>query len=370
MATATKERRKGRDTGITLNREDLLGAIRGVAAAVSSRSPKPVLLNVLLHHGRLTATDQDIQVAWDIAWTDEPMLLPHSRLRSILEAAGGDDVTLTLDGPACIVQAGRGQWRLPVEDPKEFPTWQPEGLRPIARIPADHFCRAVKSVAYATDTESSRYALGAVLVEMKSGTVNFVGTDGRRLSAFSVDVDQATDDSTTLVPARAIQIVAAIAGHTEGAVQLETNGREIVATCDNAIITARLVEGKFPRWSDVFPDREAKSHVVDIHALLAATRAAAIVTTEESKGVDYTFTPEGLMLHGQSAASGESTVTCDLTECGTPCTTKLDPRFVVDFLKNLPSDEPHVEIEAVDGTTAVVLRAGDVRGVIMPLAKD
>jgi hypothetical protein len=49
---------------------------------------------------------------------------------------------------------------------------------------------------------------------------------------------------------------------------------------------------------------------------------------------------------------------------------KLDPAFVRDFLANLPADEPHVEIEAVDHTSAVVFKAGDVRGVVMPLAKD
>jgi len=345
MGTATKDRKRGTSaTGITFNRETLLAAVKGVAGAVPARSPKPILQNVLLHKGQLRGTDLELAISYGMPWTDEPLLLPHARLRSILENATGEEVTLTLDGSACIVRVGRGEWRLPVEDPLEFPAWEPEGMKPIARIPADQFCRAVKSVVYATDNESSRYALGSVLVEMKGGTVTLVATDGRRLSSVEIEVDQATDDSQTLGPERAIRAIAALASHTEGAVQLETNGKEIVASCDDASVTARLVEGRYPRWRDVFPERDAKASLADIATLM--------------------------MLHGQSSESGESTVTCDLQEFGNPCTVKLDPAFVRDFLANLPADEPHVEIEAVDHTSAVVFKAGDVRGVVMPLAKD
>ena len=371
MTTATKERRRSKTTGgVTLDRETLLAAVKAVSAAVPHKSPKPILCNVILHQGEVRASDLELQIASGLPWTDEPLLIPHARLRSILEAATGDEVTLVRDGSACLVEVGSGQWRLPVEDPLEFPSWTPDALKPICRLPADQFVRGVRSVVYAHDNESSRYALGAVCVEMKGGTVHFVATDGRRLSEFHVDVDQATDDSQTLVPAHAMLAVANLAAHTEGGVQLETNGREIVASTDGGSVTARLVDGRFPRWTDVFPKRQAKAAKVEIQALLSATRAAAIVTSEQSKGVDYTFTEHGITLSGQSAESGESRVQCELLEPGEVCTTKLDPRFVSDFLRHLPSDEPYVEVEAVDHTSAVVLRAGDVRGVIMPLAKE
>lgn len=371
MTTATRKRSKTTG-GVTLDRETLLAAVKGVAAAVPHKSPKPILQNVLLHQGELRGSDLELQIAFGVPWTDEPLLLPHARLRSILEAATGDEVTLVRDGSACRVEVGSGQWRLPVEDPLEYPTWTPEGLKPICRMPSDQFVRGVRSVVYAHDNESSRYALGAVCVELvrKTGKVHFVATDGRRLSEFSAAVPQDTNDSQTLVPAHAMLAIAHLAAGTEGGVQLETNGREMVASTDEGSVTARLVDGRFPRWTDVFPERQAKAAKVEIAALISATRAAAIVTSEASKGVDFTFTEHGITLAGQSAESGESRVQCELLEPGEVCTTKLDPRYVVDFLKHLPADEPFVEVEAVDHLSAVVLRAGDVRGVIMPLAKE
>jgi DNA polymerase-3 subunit beta len=115
-------------------------------------------------------------------------------------------------------------------------------------------------------------------------------------------------------------------------------------------------------------------HVADLAALLSATRAAAIVTTETSKGVDYTFSPKGIRLHGQSSESGESTVECDLITAGTAGTVKLDPKYVADACRALSGlQEPSVRI-SIDGTgDAVLLVLGEddeYRTIIMPLAND
>lgn len=370
--TATKERKKTAKGGTVLSTETLRRALAEVAAAVPSRAAKPVLTNVLLSSGAITGTDLELEVSAEVPWDGAPLLLPFARLQAIVRECRADQVSIAVDGTSAIVQAGHGTWRLPVEDAGEFPSWEAESPRPVCRMPADQFVRACRAVVYATDNESSRFALGAVLIDVQGSTCVFVATDGRRLSMVEIEHDLAVDDQTVLVPARALHAMQTIAaGHGDTAVQLEATPREVIAAIDGSLVTARQIEGRFPRWRDVFPDREATPHVVEITQLLNATRAAAIVTTENSKGVDYTFGQDGITLQGRSADLGESTVTCEVVSAGTACTTKLDPAFVAEFLRALPADgEPHVEVEAVDAQSAVVLRCGDVKGVIMPLAKD
>lgn len=373
MTTATKERKKARTGGTTLPTDSLKRALGEVAAAVPSRHAKPVLSNVLLSNGGCTATDLELQVSAALPWAGDKVLLPYARLRAIVSECRADEVSITVDGTVAEIKAGSGTWRLPVEDAAEFPTWQPDATTFI-RIPCDQFVRAVRSVVYATDDESSRYALGAVLLEVKDNTLTLVATDGRRLACVELEPaeEQAVDDRTVLVPSHALATMASIAaGHPDSAVQLDATTNEVVATIDGSIITARQIDGRFPRWRDVFPKREAKASIVNIGELLSATRAAAIVATENSKGITYAFSADGIWLHGQSAESGESSVTCNIVSFGQAATTKLDPLFVRQFLQALPADgEPEVEIEIVDHDSAVVLKSGDVRGVIMPLAKD
>ena len=371
-ATATKKNSR-RGGGFTIATATLRQAIGDVAAAVPTRPAKPVLTNVLLAGGALTATDLELQISVEIDYTGEPLLLPHARLRAILAEARADEVTLAVDGSSCVITAGRGTWRLPVGDASEWPTWEPTGLRSLVRIPCDQFTHAVRGCVYATDNESSRYALGAVLVEVLGGDCSFVATDGRRLSHVRVEHDQAVDDGTALVPARVLASLASVAARHDDAVQLEATDNEFVATLPGCTVTARQIQGRFPRWRDVLPtDREgAIETVVDRGELMAATRAAAIVTSEQSKGVDFTFGDSGVTLHGQSSEYGTSDVTIDVVSGGKPVRIKLDPVFVVEWLRGLTSeDDPNVTVELVDAQSACVLRCDDCTGVIMPLAND
>jgi DNA polymerase-3 subunit beta len=355
-----------------LSAADLKSALAAVSPAVPSRAPKPILTNVRLGDGLVTGTDLEVRIDAAIDYHGDAMLLPHGRLMAILSAAGGEDVTLEPKGTQCVVRCGHGTWTLPVEDAAEYPIWEPKDARPVTRLPADQFARAVRGVVFAADQESSRYALGAVLVDVKDGVVSFVATDGRRLCSCEMEHDLAVDDSTTLVPSRVMQILARVAvAAGEDSVQLEATGNELLATIGGTTVTARLTEGRFPRWRDVIPADGGEPTTVLATELLSATRAAAIVTSEQSKGVQYTFTAEGIHLHGQSAEAGESSVTCQIVEAGKACSVKLDPVFVREWLSGLPADgEPTVSVQATDAQSAVVLRTDTFTGVIMPLATE
>jgi DNA polymerase-3 subunit beta len=364
MATKTKAR-----AGITLQANELRAALAAVGAAVATRSPKPVLTNVRIGDGLMSATDLEVRIDTTLDYHGDPLLLPHSRLVAILSASVGGEVTLEPKGTSCIVRIGRGEWTLPTEDAAEFPAWEPTGLKPVTRLPADEFVRAVRAVEHSTDTESSRYALGAVLVDVKDGVVNFVATDGRRLSVAECEHDLAVDDGQTLVPSRVMSMLARLAGTVgEESVQLEADANTMKAEIGSHTVTAKLVAGRFPAWRDVVPSDGPEPTTVTGSELLSATRAAAIVASEASRGVDYTFTAEGLHLHGRSSELGESSVTCGIVEFGHACTVKLDPVFVREWLQGLPADgEPTVSVQAKDKGSAVVMRADNFTGVIMPL---
>ena len=374
MTTATATRKSSRRGGVTIATATLRQALADVAAAVPTRPAKPTLTNVLFANGTLTATDLELQIAVEIDYTGEPLLLPHARLRAILAEARAEEVTITPDGTSCVVAAGRGTWRLPVESAAEWPTWNHEPLRTLVRVPCDQFARAVKACVYATDTDSSRYALGAVLIEVLGGDCSFVATDGRRLSHVAVEHDQAVDDGSALVPARVLASLASVAARGDDAVQLEASEHELVATLPGCVVTARQIAGRFPRWRDVLPTNRPGTieTVVDRDELMAATRAAAIVTSEQSKGVDFTFSADGVTLHGQSAEYGQSDVTIEVVSGGDPVKVKLDPVFVVEWLRGIATDEgPHITVELVDAQSACVLRNGGCyTGVIMPLSND
>lgn len=373
MTTATAERKRRR-SGTALDIAALTAAMSAVRHAVSSRPLQPILQNVRLGDGRLVASNGELRIECYIDYAGEPVLLPYHRTLAILRAARAGEVRLTPNGTSCKIEAGSAEWTLPTESPDEFPGTGLEDAPALARIPCDQFARAVSAVSYAADTTSTRFALGGICVEVNrgDGTVTFVATDGRRLSTAEIEIGQDTDDAQRLVPVAAMHTIRDLCdGHDEEAVQLDSTASELIATLPNARVIARLVEGKFPRWRDVIPEHDTSPTTATIDELRAATRAASICTSEQSKGVDYTFEGDTIALKAQSSEFGTAAVTCPVVEPGHACTAKLDPKFVLDFLDGLPADgEPTVSILAKDSSSAVVLRCDDYTGLVMPLSED
>lgn len=369
MTTATKAR-KG--NAIKTSVEELLDALDAVVKAVPARGPKPVLANVRLGDGVMSGTDLEVRIDTAVPFHCEPVLLPAARLHAILRSCRRDaEVTITTQDSMVTIAAGGGRWDMPTESAAEFPMWEAANAKPIARLPADQFVRAVRAVAYAADNESSRFALGAVLVDVSGGNPTFVATDGRRLSSVQTETDQAVDDSTTLIPSRAIKMMATLAAGSADSVQLEATASEVICTVGDHTLTARLTEGRFPKWRDVFPERKnTPPTTIEVASLSSAVQAAAICTSEQSLGVQF-YLGSVLKLTSQSSEAGQASVTCDVTKEGKAATVKLNPRYVLDFLNALGAeDEPHVEIEVDGPGDAVVLKCDDIRGVIMPLAED
>lgn len=364
-------------------KEPLLAAVQAAAAVVPTRSPKPVLTNIKFEAGDggaiVSATDLEIGIRAAVEGVETlaagSVLLPSSRLVAILrESPAGTVFEIESDGTAAVVKAARSQFRLPVEDPLEFPSVAafPEG--PCFELSTPLVRELVRRTVFATDNESSRYALGGVLVELGPTAVIAVGTDGRRLAKMEGPCQTQGGDpgeAQPIVPSRAMQLVERSLGAAEEPVLVAVRGSEILVRVGQTTISARLVEGRFPRWRDVFPERPEAARVQLVAGpMLGAVRQAAIVTSDQSKGVDFSFEPGQLVLAGRSAESGESRVELPIDYAGEAIRIKLDPRFVSEFLRVLDGGTG-ISVEITDSQSACVCRTEDGYGyVIMPLAAD
>jgi DNA polymerase-3 subunit beta len=372
---------------VRLTREPLLAALQSASAVVPARSPKPVLSNVKLEaHGTsavLSATDLEVGIRIELESVESgaagAVLLPSGRLMAIVrESQPGTVFDIHSDGTAAIVKAPRSEFRLPAEDPLEFPSVATFPTDPCFELTPPLVRELVRRTVFSTDNESSRYALGGVLLEFSAqtpaGTVIAVGTDGRRLAKMegpAVAKEGQPADTQPIVPARAMQLIERCLGDASVPVHVAVRANEILVKTGPTTISARLVDGRFPRWRDVFPDRPDAARVKIVAGpLLAAVRQAAIVTSEQSKGVDFSFEPGQLVLAGRSAESGESRIELPIEHAGTTVKIKLDPRFMSEFLRVLDGATT-VTLELTDAQSACVCRTDDGYGyVIMPLAAD
>ena len=202
-----------------------------------------------------------------------------------------------------------------------------------------------------------------------------VGTDGRRLAKMEAPARSVgghlSGDTTTIVPTRAMQLIERALNDGDAEVQIAARANEVIVHSPRVTIFSRLVEGRFPRWRDVFPQRVDVTRIeLAVGPFLAAVRQAAIVTSEDNRGVDFTFENGMLLLSGRAAETGQSRVELPIVYEGPAISITLNPRYMQDFLKVL-DPEGTVAIEIKDAEGAAVCLTDDGYGyVIMPLARD
>lgn len=378
--TAIKEKKKKRSltseirhggTELALNAGKLKAALATVGKAINTRAINPLLANVLVEMGTITASDGEMRITTPLDCAGGPaMLVPHDRLSLIVASVPGDaEVIISSSGTQCEILCGHGRWLLPTSDPKEYPQHKPDEFAPIAHLPGDQFARLMKSVKCATDTDSSRYAsryaLLGVLLEFKAGILSMVATDGRRLHCSEAEIDQAVDDSSTIVPRRVIDVILAIVGNGMGSLQLEANRTELMAEIGGTILTARLLEGRFPKWRDIVP-AEQPATTVGVNQLLEAVRQGSICRSETTKGSQFVITDACLAVSSESSEYGSSRASCEVIGTG-KAALKLDASYVIEFLSTLDSAD-NVTIEASGNDAATVFRCGETFAVIMPMA--
>jgi DNA polymerase-3 subunit beta len=368
---------------VTCERESLLAAFQTAAAVVPSRSPKPILQNIKLEVSDqgaiLLATDLEIGIRIQVpgiqAHVPGSAILPLSRFGSILRESSDANLHLESDGPGTLVRGERSEFKLPAENPQDFPVVADFNEKAYHELPARLLRELIRRTIFATDNESSRYALGGVLLEMAPDKITAIGTDGRRLANLEVPAQSVgghqSGDSMTIVPTKAMQLIERALTDGDAEIQIAARANEVLVRSPRATIYSRLVEGRFPKWRDVFPQRSGTARIeLTVGPLHSAVRQAAIVTSEESRGVDFNFDAGTLVLSGRAAEMGQSRVELPIGYDGPSLSITLDPRYVSDFLKVL-DPERVVTIELKDAESAAVCSTDDGYGyVIMPLARD
>ncbi len=363
-------------------REDLLAAFQMVSGVIPARSPKPVLRNVKMiaspHEVALIATDLEVGIRHNVSGVtvEEPgeLILPAVQFSAILRETTEEVLTIESEDNNTRIWGQRCEFQLPSEPPEEYPEV------PLFEESAYHLVDAkllrtmVRRTVFATDVESTRYALNGVLVDLDSDGISLVATDGRRLAYMhgkAKAVGKKTkQDTAPIIPTKAMNLIERNLHGLDEEVSLALLANKAMLKTSRSVISSRLVEGRFPPYRDVMPKGFEASVTVDTKEFLHAVRQAAITTSEESRGIDLTLDEGHIVLLARAAEVGQSKVSLPVAFEGRPMTVTFDPRYLLDMLRVI-DDQPSVRLDLLGPEAAAAFRTDDgYVYVVMPLTRE
>ncbi|MBM3943858.1 MAG: DNA polymerase III subunit beta [SAR202 cluster bacterium] len=283
--------------------ENLSRGLAVVGRAVATRTTLPVTQNVLLstHQSmlKLSATNLEIAITtWVGAMIEEEgeITVPARLLTEFVNSLPSDRIDLELNpgGGELQLRCARAQARIHGTDANEFPPIPSVADGIHARIDPSTLKTAISRVTFAAATEESRPVLTGVEVKLAGSKFTLAAADGFRLAVqHGALLEPVAAETRVIVPARTLNELNRLLGDREDPVEITlTPARgQVLFKLDGVELVSQLLQGSFPNYEQLIPQRFQTRALFDLQTLQRATRTAAIFARDGSNIVRMQMVP-------------------------------------------------------------------------------
>lgn len=349
---------------IVVNTKQLAAVLANSMRAVATRSPKPAFQCVLLQ-ARTPQEERPGLTVWASngeVWVRQTLeqvevsepgdsLVFGAKLNEIVKSSIDGTLAMKTDGAVLRVTGSDSKFGVNGVDVASFPLPDPVGEEAQAAVGAvggDVLARLLAQTLFCTAAETGRYAINGVQLEWGGQNILAVATDGHRLAKSNGTLSVAMEGkSVAIVPTQALSIVSSLID-SEGGVFLSDNGSRVSFRGEGFEVYSSLVEGQFPPYKDVIPlNLELRTSAM-VDSLRSAVRRAALMTSEESKGVRFAFRADGqLDVSARVPESGEAEIAMQLGDAPAKALEiGFQPSYVLDGLNAISGKSVDIGMNA------------------------
>jgi len=376
---------------ISCLQENLSRGLAIVGRAVATRATLPVTQNVLLSVEKsmlkLSATNLEIAITTNVGATiDEEgaITVPARLLTEFVSSLPNAQIDLEIQPGSAVLQltCGRSKATIHGTDASEFPPIPTVDDGVSAQVDPLVLKSAIARVAFAAATEESRPVLTGVELKVEGERFSLAAADGFRLAVHHGSLQSKVESEIkVIIPARTLNELSRLLGDQEepvdimmtpakGQVLFRVRGGETVE------VVSQLLQGAFPNYEQLIPERHDTRAILDLPALLRAVRTAAIFARDGSNIIRMELVPSNggggngkviISAKSEEVGDNEDEVDADAIE-GNEGKIAFNSRYLLDVLTVL--DKGKVALETTSSSSPGVFRptdSDDYIHVVMPM---
>ena len=355
------------------SQENLLAGVQVVQNIVSSKSPLPILSNILLEVKgtklRLNTTDLDIGISCEIPVDiieEGAITIPAKRFGDIVRELPSGDITISvkknnqvdIEGKQCRFKLGG----LPKDEFPKFPEFKDKEAIQIEQSTLKEMLRLT---SFAVSHEESRHVLNGILIEIFDNVIRIVATDGRRLAKIEKKLLVAIKkEVAVIIPIKAVQEINRNL-LDEGTLSLIVGANQVLFDINDVLIATRIIEGEFPNYNQVIPKPAKNRITMNTQDVLSSIRRANLLSTPDFQAVKFEIFINKLVISKSTPDVGESREVIPVEYDGEEMMVGFNPQLLIDFLKNINEEQVHMEILGPD--KPAVMRLQDYLYLALPM---
>ncbi len=360
----------------TIARDALLKPLNLVAGVVERRQTLPILSNVLLslegNQLSLTGTDLEVELVGRVELVapgvDGDITVPARKLVDICKSLPeGSEIEFSVESGKATVKAGRSRFTLSTLPATEFPSVEGSVGELALELPQSSIKRLIDRTAFAMAQQDVRYYLNGMLLEIKSGRLRMVATDGHRLALCTAPEPVIAADVMVIIPRKGVLELARLL-EGDDPISLVIGSNHVRAANRQFTFTSKLVDGKFPEYERVLPKSPDKSVVGGRLALKQAFTRTAILSNEKYRGVRLKLSADALEITANNPEQEQAEEVVTVEYAGEPLEVGFNVSYLLDVLSVLNGEK--VRFSLADAASSALMEeaeAGDSLYVVMPM---
>lgn len=259
------------------------------------------------------------------------------------------------------------EYKLKSISSEKFPEF-PVSTSPFFEMPIKDFREMVQQSVFAVSDDETRYFMNGVYMEKSEDTINMVSTDGRRLAFIAKSAGKSIKDfQGIIIPPKILSTVLKRSGD-EGIINISVNDKMIFINFASYQFSSVLIEGMFPNYKKVIPEKQDFSLSVKRDEMLNALRRVSLMVEKKSHRIFLGISPGKMAVYSEESEIGtvEDEIPCKYD--GDEITIALNYRYLEEPFKVMTDDEVKIRFSsAIKAITIEPVPAKDFFHIIMPM---
>lgn len=361
----------------SITRETLLPELQTIISVIDRRQSLPILANVLLDSASnsfsLTATDMEVElvsVCNEKLGSSGQITIPARKLLDICRSLP-ESANLEFDASKDRVQlrSGKSRFSLSSQSAQEFPVTDIDHFPVSFSIDQVVFKSLLEDTLFAMAQQDVRYYLNGLLLEIESGMLRAVATDGHRLALKEVAIKSNVKDlQQIIVPRKGVMELVRLIDNTSQDLEVKISTNHIRFQIGHIRFTSKLIDGKFPDYERVIPKEIGNQLIADREVLRQSLTRASILSNEKYRGVRIEVKPGNLRAQAQNPEQEEAEEEISVQYEGEPLEIGFNVTYLLDAIAAIKTKQ--VKIILTDANSSCLIlpeEDSQCRYVVMPM---
>jgi len=346
----------------SIDRDALLKPLQLVNGAVERRHNLPILANLLIevsnHSLKMTGSDLEVELVGQVAVQGDVQegrtTVPAKKFLDIVKSLP-DQVELHIEQHEnrLLLRSGRSRFTLATLPAEEYPNVEAFQSDLEFTIKQGTLKSLIDATQFSMANQDVRYYLNGLLLETDGHTLRAVATDGHRLAMSHRQIEAHLPEKQVIVPRKGVIELQRLFEAEDLDITIAIGDNAIRATTSSAVLTSKLVDGRFPDYRRVLPKGGDKIVIASRNQLKQALLRASILSNEKFRGVRVQLENNLLKITANNPEQEEAEEIIDVEYINTPLEIGFNVSYLLDVLNNLNSDD--VRITLIDGNSSALI---------------